>query len=145
AGRWEGGKVVWPEGTADQVPYNDLDWELVASEGRSCTFRLQDDHVSVVKKVAATGRPFELGMQLDVTNKNDEPRVHRLAVEQTDWRTVEETSGSWGKQPEFLTKVETRAGGETVRLDPGDFEPDEFEDEEAGFTEEGWRRIPGDA
>src|SRR5690606_671467 len=69
AGRWEDGKLVWPEGTADQVPYNDLDWELVASEGKSCTFRYQDDDVAVVKTVAATERPFELSMQLDITNK----------------------------------------------------------------------------
>lgn len=145
AGRWKDGKVEWPEGTAAQVPYNDLDYKLVASDGTRCRFTYDDERVTIDKTVAATGRPFELDVSVTVTNKDKIAQSHRFTIEQTEWRTAKETAGSWGRVSEFMTHSEASAGGETLRRLPGDFEADDFDDQDAGFTEDGWRREKGDA
>lgn len=125
-----------------QVPFDDVDWTLREQTGKSCAFQYQTDTVTVDKVVQATERPFELQLELTVTNRADKPLRHRLAIEQTDWRTTKEMSGSMGRTSEFLTETVLRAGGKTVRHTPGDFEPSDFKD--ADFTAERWRRAPGD-
>jgi len=133
-----------PSGSAEQVPYNDLDWSLGTMTAKACTFTYEDDKAKLEKVISANDRPFELEVSLSVTNKADAPQKHRLTIEQTDWRTKNETVGGFlQRAPEFMTRVETHAGGETERLDPTDFEPSEFSGEN-GFTAEMWRRIPGD-
>ncbi|MBW2456807.1 MAG: membrane protein insertase YidC, partial [Deltaproteobacteria bacterium] len=133
-----------PTGAAQQVPYNDLDWKLGSMSAKRCTFTYEDDKAKLEKVIAASDRAFELAVTLSVTNKAAETQKHRLSIEQTDWRTKNETVGGFlQRAPEFMTRVETRAGGETERLDPSDFAPSEFSGE--GFTNEMWRRIPGDA
>jgi len=127
----------------DQLSYDDVDWTLGTRTATSCTFNYSDDKTTLVKTVRTTDRPFELSVALTVTNKDETPRKHRLTIEQTDWRTVEETSGSWGRVAELLTKAEVYAGGEVERLEPGDFGPSDFEEPE--FTAEKWHRFPGQA
>lgn len=128
---------------AEQVKYDDLDWTLAASTGKSCTFTYEDDRVALTKTITAAERPFELDVNVEVKNKDGEAQRHRLTLEQTDYRTKEETDGSLGRASQYQTKTEVRADGETVRKDPGDFEPDDFDGEE--FTEEKWFRVPGNA
>lgn len=138
----EGDKCVAID-QADQVAYDDFDWKIASQTDKTCVFVYEDDQVALEKSIAVTERAFELDVLVKVTNKHAEPQRHRLTVEQTAWRTQEETEGSMGRTAEWATRVEANAGGETVRFEPSDFEPDEFEDED--FTEEKWRRAPGEA
>jgi YidC/Oxa1 family membrane protein insertase len=123
------------------VPSNDLDWELVASDGGSCTFRYADATVELTKIVERSPRPFELSVKLSAKNLADGPRSYRVAVEQTAWRTKKETEGSLGRQSEWLTEVVLHTAGETKRLHPDAFDPGDFGGE--GFTPEAWLRLPG--
>ncbi|MEZ4441473.1 MAG: membrane protein insertase YidC [Polyangiaceae bacterium] len=136
----EGKLVVQQEPSSTQVAYDDFDWKLEAQTGNACTFVYEDDEVRLQKTIRATERPFELALQVSVTNKSDQSQTHRLAVQQSAERTVEETKGSWGRQSPFLTKVEVYADDKVTRYLPSDFEPEDFEDED--FTSEKWRRPP---
>jgi YidC/Oxa1 family membrane protein insertase len=133
-----------PFGKADQVAFDDFDWELTAQDGKSCTFTYRDETTALEKKIAVTDRPFELSLSLEVKNLAKEAKRHRLTIEQTDWRTQDEATGSIIRPAvEYRTVVEVRTTGEIHRFDPSDFEPDEFDDET--FTDEKWRRSPGPA
>ena len=132
-----------PAGNAEQVPYDDLDWTIDSQTAKSCTLVYEDDGARVRKTIAATDRPFELSVELEVTNKSSEAQSHRLTVEQTDWRTTKETEGHLGRMSAWMTKTEVRGGEEVVRHAPGDFEPDDFDEEDV--TGEKWRRAPGPA
>jgi len=132
-----------PSGTANQVPYDDLDWDIEAQSSTSCTFVYVDDNVALRKVFKVTERPFELALDVQVTNKAEDAQSHRLTVEQTDWRTNEKMAGSWGRVSQYLTRTETFAGDEAFRYESSDFDPSEFEEE--GFTAEKWWRAPGSA
>lgn len=127
----------------EQVAHNDLDWDIAEQTGKSCTFSYKDGQVELRKVFRATDRPFEIELEVTIQNLAAEPQKHRLAVEQTDWRTQKEMAGSMGRVSEFMTETVIRAGEDTVRFDAGDFEPDDFAD--ADFTDEKWRRAPGAA
>ncbi|MBW2527092.1 MAG: membrane protein insertase YidC [Deltaproteobacteria bacterium] len=131
-----------PEGT-EQVQYNDFDWEIASQTPNSCAFSYRDDSVEITKEFRTTDRPFEIELSVTLKNQSAEAQKHRLAVEQTDWRTQKEMAGSMGRVSEFMTETTLRAGGETVRFEAGDFEPDDFS--EPDFTVEKWRRAPGEA
>ncbi|WP_437552349.1 membrane protein insertase YidC [Sorangium sp. So ce327] len=132
-----------PGGSAQQVPFDDLDWKLSAQDGKSCTFTYADSATRLTKVVAATGRPFELSVQMTVENLAQEPRKHRLAVEQTAWRTQKETEGHLGLISEWITETVAATDQKTERQLPDAFEPGDFKDPE--FTAERWRRTPGNA
>ncbi|WP_437281430.1 membrane protein insertase YidC [Sorangium sp. So ce375] len=130
-----------PGGSAPQVPFDDLDWKLSAQDGKSCTFTYTDDATRLTKVVAATGRPFELSLQMTVENLAQEPRKHRLAVEQSAWRTQKETEGHLGLISEWITETVAATDQKTERQHPDAFDPGDFKDKE--FTAERWRRTPG--
>ncbi|WP_437940782.1 membrane protein insertase YidC [Sorangium sp. So ce341] len=132
-----------PGGNAQQVPFDDLDWKLAAQDGKSCTFTYSDDATRLTKVVAATGRPYELSLQVTVENLAQEPRKHRFAVEQTAWRTQKETEGHLGLISEWITETVAATDQTTERQLPDAFEPGDFKDKE--FTAERWRRTPGNA
>ncbi|WP_437727361.1 membrane protein insertase YidC [Sorangium sp. So ce861] len=132
-----------PGGNAQQVPFDDLDWKLSAQDGKSCTFTYSDDATRLTKVVAATGRPYELSLQVTVENLAQEPRKHRFAVEQTAWRTQKETEGHLGLISEWITETVAATDQTTERQLPDAFEPGDFKDKE--FTAERWRRTPGNA
>ena len=94
----------------------------------------------VTKIVSATGKPFELAVDVKLENLGAETRKVRLAVEQTSWRTTKETAGSLGRQSDWMTQTITGAE-KTERQSTTDFEPGDFADKE--FTPEKWRRSPG--
>ena len=134
-----------------QVAYDDFDWKLAAQDGKSCTFTYQDDTTSLTKIVAATGSPFQLEVSVKVENLAPEPRKHRLAIEQTSYRTRKETEGHLGRQSEFLTETTAVTAQKVARQSPSDFEPKAFEKDEGRaaqekeFNAEKWRKFPGDA
>jgi YidC/Oxa1 family membrane protein insertase len=126
-----------------QVPFNDLDWTLIEATDSRCVFRYASDDAEVEKTLSLTERPFEVALAIRVRNLAKEPLPHRLAIEQTTWRTAKEEEGSLGSQSEFLSDVVLHGPAETKRLVAGDFEPKDFEDEQH-FTAEKWYRLPGD-
>jgi YidC/Oxa1 family membrane protein insertase len=135
-----------PGDTAQQVAYDDLDWKLGAHDGKSCTFTYTSDATSLTKTIAATGKPFELAVDLKVQNLAAEPKKHRLTVEQTSYELKKDTEGSLGRQSQQLT--ETMAGtvvgasDKSERQTPSDFTPEALTKKE--FTHEKWRQSPGD-
>jgi YidC/Oxa1 family membrane protein insertase len=132
-----------PDGQAQQVAYNNLDWKLTERKDDACTFVYQDEATLVTKTVRATDKPFELETTIDVKNLAAEPRKHRLTVEQTSWKTQTQTEGSLGRISEHMTEVVAATTEKTERLGTDAFEPKDYTDKE--FTAERWRRSPGDA
>jgi YidC/Oxa1 family membrane protein insertase len=135
-----------PSDSPQQVAYNDLDWKLGAHDGKSCTFTFTSDTTSLTKTIAATGKPFELAVDLKVQNLAAEPKKHRLAIEQTSHELKKDTEGSLGRQSQQLTETMTGtlvdSSEKSERQSPSDFAPDAFTKKE--FTAEKWRRSPGD-
>ena len=124
------------------VPYDDLDWKLQASDGKSCTFTYTDANSALTKTVSLGQEPYELAIDLQVKNLAPEAKKHRFAIEQTAWRTKKEMEGHLGRQSELVTDVATVSDHKTERHGPGDFEPSDFNKPE--FTTEKWRRSPGE-
>jgi YidC/Oxa1 family membrane protein insertase len=119
-----------PGGDRQQVAWNDFDWTLEKKDDKSCTFSYADESTALTKEISATEKPFELAVTLSVKNLAAEPRKHRLAIEQTAWRKPKELEGSLGMISEFQTEAEVGSiDGKTHRTGPGDFEPDDFKDE----------------
>ncbi len=134
--------VVKADG-ADQLRYTDFDWKVTKPNATTCVFSYEDDGVSLTKTIAATERPFELTVNLVVTNKAKEARSHRLTIESDEWHAWSETKSSFAKrQSEWETKSEAYGDSKLQRLTDGDFEPKKLDDEEV--TAEKWRRAPGD-
>lgn len=144
-----------PSDVKQQVAYDDVDWRLTGSDGKSCTFTYlegpdgkpvssPDQAATVVTKtIRTTDKPYELSVSLKVENLANEPRTHRLAFEQTAYRTAKETEGKLGTISEWQTEAVTSTKEATEHLMPDAFEPGDFEDKE--FTPEKWRRTPGEA
>ena len=96
----------------------------------------------VTKTISATSNPYEMAVDIKVENLGAEPRKHRLAIEQTSWRTHKETQGSLGRQSDWATQTVVGTTKKTERHAETDFEPSDFTDKE--FTQEKWRRTEGD-
>lgn len=95
----------------------------------------------VTKTIAATGKPYQMSVDVKVENLGQEPEKLRFAIEQASWRTQKEVAGSLGRKSDWMT--ETVASADKVkRPGVGDFEPDDFKDKE--FTPEHWRRAEGE-
>jgi len=133
------------EPTTGQVAYDDLDWklppELQPADHRACVFTHQDATTSLKKTVAATSKPYELTIDLDVTNTGKEPKTHRFAVEQTAWHHKHEVEGGMFSRPSEHVSESVAVGAKVERHGPGDFEPSDFKKPE--FTPEKWRRTAG--
>ncbi|NUQ76685.1 MAG: membrane protein insertase YidC [Polyangiaceae bacterium] len=132
-----------PDAQNQQVEFNDFDWKLAASDGKSCTFTFTNETTSLTKTIAATGKPYELSVELKVENLANEPKKHRLTVEQTSWRTKKETEGSLGLISENMTEVMAATTQKTERHLPDAFEPKDFAAPE--FTTDKWLRAAGEA
>lgn len=127
-----------------QVAYDDLDWSLAPrTDGKSCTFTYQDATTALKKTISLTDKPYELAVELDVTNRAAEPKKHRFSIEQTSWRAKKEIEGGF-LQPQSPLVSETVAvsASKTERQAPTDFEPGELKKPE--FTAEKWRRTAGE-
>ena len=114
-----------------QIDYDGVDYQLVKSDGKSCTFVYKDDKVKLTKVVKATGRPYELDAEATIENLSDKKLTHALTVETDEWRTDAEVKGHMFRVSPFVTHVECipSDGGKAKRLRKEDFEPDDFEGE----------------
>jgi YidC/Oxa1 family membrane protein insertase len=126
-----------------QVSFDDLDFKLGAHDAKSCTFTYADASTSITKTIAATGSPFELALTLTIENLADQPKKHRLAIEEGDWRTSNDMEGHLGRQSEWLTESVAATVTKTERHGASDFEASDFKKKE--FDDEKWRQTPGDA
>ncbi len=128
----------------EQVEYDDFAWRLdkANSTDKRCVFTYQDERVALEKRITVSQRPFELKVDVKVTNRAAQAYKHRFSIEQSDWRKTKETKSKLGRTSEFHTLVEARVAGETERDDTGDFDVKDFDDEE--FSSEKWRRYSGD-
>lgn len=126
----------------EQVPYADFDWKLEEATSERCVFTYSDASVKLVKTVATTGAPFELAVSVTVENLSSEPKKHRFTIEQTANRTQKDIEGHLGRTSEYLSEVVAASTEKVERHEPHAFDPSSFDDE--GFTEEKWRRVPGE-
>jgi len=131
------------DAAAQQVPYDDLDWKLAASDGKSCTFTYEDATSAVQKVISLGDSPFELAVDLTVKNLAPAARKHRFTIEQTEYRTKREMEGHLGRQSELVTKAVAISATKSEFETSSDFEPSSFTKPE--FTPEHWRLTPGDA
>jgi YidC/Oxa1 family membrane protein insertase len=131
------------DAAAQQVPYDDLQYKLAASDGKSCTFTYTDQDAAVRKVVALGDEPFTLAVDVTVKNLAKTPKKHRFTIEQDAYRTTKEMEGHLGRQSELNTEAVAVTAGKTERQDVGEFKPSNFTKPE--FTGEHWRRSPGEA
>lgn len=131
---------------AQQVDFDNLDFQLASSDTSSCTFVHKTANAEITKVVSLSGRPFELDVSVTVKNLASEPKRHRYAIEQTSWRSEKETSASiWdlGRRPEWMTDVVSHTTKGTNRHLVTDYEPSDFSPKD-GFTDEHFLRAEGD-
>jgi YidC/Oxa1 family membrane protein insertase len=133
------------EPTAGQVAYDDVDWklpkELQPADHKACVFTYEDATTSLKKTVAATGKPYEVSVDVEVKNKAAEPKTHRYAIETSAWHYKREVEGGMFSRPSEHVSETVAVGAKVERHSPNDFEPGEFKKPE--FTPEKWRRAPG--
>lgn len=126
-----------------QVAYDDVDWKLAPSDGKSCTFTYEDSKTQLTKTVALTDKPYELSIELEVKNLAAEPKTHRFAIEQTSWRGKKEVEGGFLQaQSPLVSETVAVSTSKTERQSPSDFDADQLKKPE--FTAEKWRRTPGE-
>ncbi len=132
-----------------QLDHDLLLFELVAADGKSCTFRYRDPEVELTRVVSATERPYELEATETIKNLAPEPRLHALTVHTTSWRTSREVSGHMFRVSPFITDVEcVLEGGEATRLTPADFDAKDFKKQTEAFVSSDrslgdWHEVPG--
>jgi YidC/Oxa1 family membrane protein insertase len=113
-----------------QVDHDLIEYELTKADGRQCVFFYRDDNVAIKKTITATGTPYELAIDAEITNLADHKRRHALAAHTVAWRTDEETAGAMFRVSPFITHVECVAKtGDATRVRPDDFEPSDFKEE----------------
>jgi YidC/Oxa1 family membrane protein insertase len=112
-----------------QIDYDSVDWKLVGADGKRCEFSYQDDSVEITKIIRASDRPYLLELEARLENRAKAPRKHALSVHTTAWRTSKEVEGHMFRVSPFITHVEcVDKTGEDTRLNPGDFDPDDFKE-----------------
>ncbi|MBK9000465.1 MAG: membrane protein insertase YidC [Myxococcales bacterium] len=116
-----------------QLDFDEVDYELVKADGKSCELVYRDAKVEVRRVVRATEHPYELEAEATVTNLADKKLKHALTVHTDAWRTNKEVeSGMFAVSP-FITHVEcVSEANKATRMRPPDFEPDSFKGE--GFS-----------
>src|SRR3954451_10358621 len=87
------------------VAYDVFDWKVEPTTDGSCAFSYADDHVKLTKTFRAGEGLYELTTSATIENLDDTRRVHRLGVENTAWRTHQETDSHLGRQSPFTTEV----------------------------------------
>jgi YidC/Oxa1 family membrane protein insertase len=136
-------RALGTNGTDAQVAYDVVDWRIEARDEGSCTFSYVDDKVKLTKTFRAGEGLYELVTRATIENVADRPRVHRLGVENTAWRTHAETDSHLGRQSPFTTEVAcSHDGGKLERKSLSDFGPKDFEKPE---FDTGWFMVRGSA
>ena len=144
------GKASMLEAPYWQVDFDLLHWELVASDGKQCTFRHRSESAELTKVVRSTGRPYELEADATIQNLARDKRRHALTVYTTAWRTNEEVKGKMFRVSPYITDVEcVLADGSATRLKPTDFTAKKFEKKTDFFVSNDidlgdWYEVPGE-
>jgi YidC/Oxa1 family membrane protein insertase len=129
-------RALGATGETAQVAHDVVDWTLESHDDKSCTFSYSDDRVKLTKTYRAGDGPYELFTRGTIENTSDDKRVHRLGVENTSWRTHQETDSHLGRQSPFTTEVVcAHDGGKLDRKSLSDFAPKDFQKPE---FEAGW-------
>jgi YidC/Oxa1 family membrane protein insertase len=129
-------RALGTTGENAQVAHDVVDWTITSQDEKSCTFSYSDDRVKLTKTFRAGEGPYELYTRVTVENTAEDKRVHRLGVENTAWRTHEETDSHLGRQSPFVTEVLCAYNaGKLDRKSLSDFAPKDFEKPE---FEGGW-------
>jgi YidC/Oxa1 family membrane protein insertase len=124
-------RVGGADDKVQQVRYDSFDWKLGPHDTKSCTFTYQDEGTALTKTIAATDRPFQLDVTLEVKNTSAPSRRSTASPSsRATWRTKAETQGSLGRQSDFLTETVASTKTKTERQTPSDFEPDAFTNKE---------------
>jgi len=137
-------RALGTTGDNAQVAHDVVDWTIASHDEKSCTFSYSDDHVKLTKTFRAGEGPYEFFTKVDIENTGDDKRVHRLGVENTAWRTHQETDSHLGRQSPFTTEILcAHDGGKLERKSLSDFAPKDFQKPE---FEAGWflQRTPVD-
>lgn len=113
------------------VAFDSFDYKVAQRGPTECEFTYEDAAVRIVKRVAATSRPYELRVVSELTNLSDQPRSHAYAIDTVAWRLNSEVEGKMFRVSPYITQVEcVPQEGDARHLLPKDFEPDSFEDSE---------------
>lgn len=128
-------RAMGTTGEDAQVAKDVVDWKLVSSTGKSCTFRYEDDKVALEKTFRAGERPYELAVASTIENRANATKKHRLAIENTAWRKHQDTKGSLGRVSPMATDVTCAIDGKLQRKTLSDFGPKDFAKPE---FENGW-------
>jgi len=129
--RWRSLRTLFrgPEG-GDQLKYDRFVWKLDPPDGKSCTFKYEDEDVRIVKKVSVTERPFELAVDTTVTNLASAPKKHTLSISTHAYRLLKDVKGGMGRQSPFSTELSCAAGKDVVKKGKDEFKA-------------GWVAVPG--
>jgi YidC/Oxa1 family membrane protein insertase len=110
-----------------QIDFDLIDYQIEASDGKSCTFGYQDAKVQLKKVIRATARPYELQVELTVKNLDTKQHTHALVADTVEWRKQTEVTAGMFRVSPFLTHVECiGTDGKATRLRQEDFDPDDF-------------------
>jgi YidC/Oxa1 family membrane protein insertase len=110
-----------------QLDFDSVDYQIEASDGKSCTFGYKDSKAELKKVIRATSRPYELEVELTIKNLDTNKHTHALVADTVEWRTQKEVTGGMFRVSPFLTHVECIGrDGKATRLHQEDFEPEDF-------------------
>jgi YidC/Oxa1 family membrane protein insertase len=119
-----------------QLAKDVVDWKREPTTDGSCAFSYTDDRVKLTKTYRAGEGPYELVARATIENLSDTKRVHRLGIENTVWRTNQETDSHFGRQSPFATEVAcAHDAGKLLRKSLSDFSAKDFDKPE---FESGW-------
>jgi len=125
--------VAAPSDANWQIDFDSVDWTLVAADSKHCVFEYTDPKVHLKKAFSTTARPYEVQLDVEVTNVANKKLRHALTLDTSAWRRQSEVSGGMFSPRPSLSHVECIASdGKAERLRPEDFEPGDFKD--AGFA-----------
>jgi YidC/Oxa1 family membrane protein insertase len=135
-------RALGTSGDNAQVGYDAFDWKIESSSDSACTFSYSDDRVKLTKSFRAGEGQYELVTSATIENLDDVKRTHRLGVENTAWRTNQETESHLGRQSPVATEVACSVDGKLIRKSLSDFSPKDFAKPE---FEAGWFMVHGAA
>jgi YidC/Oxa1 family membrane protein insertase len=112
-----------------QTDFDSVDWTLTLADGKRCIFEYTDSKAHLVKTLSTTPRPYEVHLDLGITNLSTNKLRHALTIDTTSLRWQADVSGGMFSPRPSLSRVECIAkDGSAERKSPEDFEPGDFKD-----------------
>ncbi len=110
-----------------QIDFDSVDWSLTLANGNRCVFEYTDDKTHLVKTLSTTARPYEVHLDLELTNLSTKKLRHALTIDTTSLRWQADVSGGMFSPRPSLSRVECISkDGSAERKNPDDFEPKDF-------------------